>query len=289
MTDRSTDSMLRSKTLLPLPVSAGAEGPTLCWGDRKCSEKSVVLLHGLPQKPDVFMPIADGIATPGMLLIAPYLYGHLHKRPQDPQGEQLQRFIENVLAVADRFELERFDVVGSGIGAAVGWMLAARCPGRVRFLACIHFPHPVAAAATSQWDQGDVPLDVRQDNREPLTDASMTAPAFKQRHSALRQLLLEQGLPRKQLDVYASRLSAPGVLELALEWNAPQPPQALPPLDLPVLLVSNAGSRPSRPDNLRQLVASGRVQQAVLKGTHFPLEHRSPELAAVLEKHLLRH
>ena len=267
----------------------------LIWGDHQDRHpgnptgQPVLLLHGLPQSPDVFEPLAGRLPRLGFRPIAPYLYGHLFKRPRGLGDYQLARFLETALAVADRLELERFAVVGIGLGAAVGWMLAGRYPGRVSWLASIQFPHPAAAAAKVEWA---VPLGgalgSEADNRQWLTldRPRMTQALLKVRKWRVRQLLIEQGLPQCHLDLYVERMSAPGALEVALAWNAPEPPEQLPQLNVPVLLVSNAGGHQAAPGRVQQLVPEGLAREAKLEGTRFPLECASSELIALLEEHL---
>lgn len=275
----------------------------LVWGDHPDNYPGIrsgnptgqplLLLHGLPQSPDVFEPLAARLPRLGFRPIAPYLYGHLFKRPRVPGDYQLARFLDTALAVADRLELERFAVVGIGLGAAVGWMLAGRYPTRVSWLASIQFPHPAAAAATMEWAVPPgvplrMPLDLGGDNRQCLTHSRprMTPALMKLRKCRVRELLIEQGLPQCHLDVYADRMSAPGALEVALAWNAADPPEQLPQLHVPVLLVSNPGGHPARPGWVQQLVADGLAREALLEGTRFPLESASSELIALLEEHL---
>ena len=53
----------------------------------------------------------------------------------------------DVLAVADHFGLDRFDLVGHDWGAMVAWVVAGRHPDRVRTLTAVSVPHPRAFAA----------------------------------------------------------------------------------------------------------------------------------------------
>lgn len=256
----------------------------LIWGNLTYPhrQRPLLLLHGLPQRPDVFEPLAGRLERLGLLPIAPYLYGHLYSRPQGPEGCHLACFLDNALAAANRLRLKSFDVVGIGLGAAVGWMLAGRYPRRVRWLASIQFPHPAAAGVTGQWQE------VRGEERAPGTQGPLrkNGRLLRLRKQFVRELLIGQGLPRFHLDRYVERLSAPGVLEVAFAWNASQPPQELPQLQLPMLLVSNADGQPAGSGRAQTLVPSGLAQEAVLEETRFPLESASGELISVLEQHL---
>jgi pimeloyl-ACP methyl ester carboxylesterase len=157
----------------------------------------VLALHGWLDNAQSFRPLAAHLD--GIDLVALDLPGHGLSRSR-PAGVRYH-FDDNVfdvLAAADRMGWDSFHLLGHSMGGAVGSLLAAACPARVRSLANIEGLGPISAPpnqAASGWRKairGSHPRDRRQ---HPDRQSAVAARA---RHSDIdddaAQLLAERGL-----------------------------------------------------------------------------------------------
>ena len=102
-------------------------------------------------------------------------------RPAAVDDYRIGELVADVLAVADRWGLDRFDLVGHDWGAMVAWVVAGRHPDRVRTLTAVSVPHPRAFAAGVRRLAGGVPGRASDRGRGP-------APA----------VVVHRGLPRRR-------------------------------------------------------------------------------------------
>jgi len=270
--------------------SNGLTFPVMVWG--RDTARPVLLLHGFPQEPATWSPVAEILVKEGFQAIAPCQRGYVPTaRPQDLNGYTFKEFVADALGIADSLRLHKFDVVGFGIGGVQASMIAAANPARVRSLTSIRFPHPAAFARALQADSEQqqkwarLQQDLRAGNPAERAEAMLADHA-----TGLRRFLSASGLPQPFLDRYVSRLSEPGALSGALCWNHAISLDvflAVPPVHVATLLIWSEGPALAR----TAVEASAAYVQApfttfpISDGSHFLLE-TSP--AAVTEP-LLRH
>lgn len=246
---RRGSSMERTTNTALLPVtqlvpSNGLTFPVMMWG--RPTARPVLLLHGFPQEPATWSPVAEVLAKNGFRAIAPFQRGYVAStRPQDPHGYTFAQFVLDALGLADSLNLPEFDVVGLGIGGVQAWMVAAYNPSKVRSLTSIRYPHPAAFARAlrANTEQKQKWARLQQDLGAGNPGQKATA-MLADDAAGLRRFLSNTGLPESVLEHYIARLSEPGALAGALYWN-----QAIsldeflevPPVSVATLLIWNEG------------------------------------------------
>jgi pimeloyl-ACP methyl ester carboxylesterase len=188
----------------------------------------VVLLHGFPQDASAFDRLAPALHTAGLRTLAPDQRGASPgARPTGRWAYSLRRTTADVLGLLDAAGLAGAHVVGHDWGAAVGWALAARHPGRVRTLTALSVPHPAAmtrAALTSDQALRSWYLAAFQVPAVP--ERLLTARGGQ----PLRRFLRRSGLPGPVADRYADRQLEPGALRASLGWYRAIPLDARDPI-----------------------------------------------------------
>lgn len=106
------------------------EGPT--------SGPVALLLHGWPDAPQTWAPVAAALNAAGWRTLRPYLRGFGPTRflsEETPRSGQITALAADALALADGLGIRRFAVIGHDWGARTAYVLAAIAPDRIR--ACI--------------------------------------------------------------------------------------------------------------------------------------------------------
>lgn len=112
---------------------------------QKCGEgKGAILLHGNPATHTLWRPLVDPLARFRSLHILDLPGFGRSAPPEDPSGYAVEKIADRVIELADKNELERFDLVGHSYGGAVAATIAAGAPDRIRSLVLITPVTPVA-------------------------------------------------------------------------------------------------------------------------------------------------
>ncbi len=269
----------------------GLNFPVLSWGPD--GGRPILLLHGFPQEPSTWAPIAEKLGEEGFRVVAPVQRGYCSStRPQQQGGYSFTHFIEDAIGIADALRLDRFDVAGFGVGGALAWMIAAHHPTRVRSLTSIRFPHPVAFARSfesspeqqEKWNR--LQKELGSGSPEVRAGAMLADDA-----AGLRQFLSANGLPQPFLDRYVRRLKEPAVLAGALSW---EPAISLdefskvPAVTVPTLLVWSEGPAFARAtaEATKNNVRARFTDLSIEHCGHFMLETSATTLTEPLLQHL---
>ena len=103
----------------------------------------VVLLHGFPESHRTWRAVAPALAE-DHFVVAPDQRGFGGSdRPQEVEAYKADRIVEDLLALADALDIDRFTLVGHDWGGAVAWLAALRHPERIARLVIINAPHPL--------------------------------------------------------------------------------------------------------------------------------------------------
>lgn len=112
----------------------------LTWGTSRGDAPLVVLLHGFPDVPHSWEPVALRLAEQGYRVVAPYLPGY-HPSPPPRRGDVLE-VSEQVLTLCRELSPgERVYLVGHDFGAVVSYAAIARAPERFHACATLAVPH----------------------------------------------------------------------------------------------------------------------------------------------------
>ena len=143
-----TFDQLESATVVDLTFDVRTLGPV--------DGAPVMLLHGFPETSLSWSAVAPLLAEAGYRVIAPDQRGYSPgARPTDVADYAIEHLVDDVLGLADAFDLGEFHLVGHDWGAAVGWAVAAHHGDRLRTLTAVSVPHLASynAALRDDTDQ----------------------------------------------------------------------------------------------------------------------------------------
>lgn len=269
----------------------GLTFPVLRWG---CAGgRPVLLLHGFPQEPSTWSPIAEALAEEGFEVFAPVQRGYAASaRPPTPAGFTFAQFVGDAMGIADALCLKTFDVVGFGMGGVQAWMLAAYQPTRIRSLTSLRYPHPAAFAHGVQFEPQQRAKWQRLQQELGAADVYARADAMLDDDAAaLRRFLTNSGLPQPFLDRYVARLQEPGALVGAFSWERAirlHEFSEVPAVTVPTLLIWSEGPALAQAtvEATRNYVNASFDAVLVPNAGNFMLETSPAALLAPLRKHL---
>ncbi len=271
--------------------SNGLTFPVMMWG--RATARPVLLLHGFPQEPSTWSPVAEVLAKNGFRAIAPFQRGYASSaRPHEPDSYTFAHFVRDALGIADTLGLREFDVAGFGAGGTQAWMIAAHNPSRVRSLTSIRYPHPAAFAralrANTEHKQKWTRL---QQDLGAANPAEKAGAMLADDAAGLRRFLSNSALPERILDRYVSRMREPGALVSALYWNhATSLDEFLevPPVSAPTLLIWSEGPALARvaAEASAAYVKAPFTKVPVADSSHFLLETSPGAVIEPLLEHL---
>jgi pimeloyl-ACP methyl ester carboxylesterase len=256
--------------------------------------RRVLLLHGFPQTSWAWRDQLWALGHAGHRAIAPDQRGYCDgARPSDRSDYGTECLIGDVIALADSMEMDRFDLVGHDWGGLLAWIVASRHPGRIRSLAVVSTPHPLAlqhallGGDDTQAAQGEATASFQvPDEPERL----LLGPDGN--GSGLRRLLKETGLHDEDAETYVAALSGPGALTAALNWYRAMDSGALldlKPVAVPTLYVwstDDAAFGRTAAEDTRGCV-EGPYAFEVLEGvSHWVPETAPEQLSTLLVRHL---
>lgn len=206
--------------------------------------RAVVFLHGFPQTSFSWHHQLEALGSAGYRALAFDQRGYSRRaRPAAVEDYRIDALVSDVLAVADAWGLDRFDLVGHDWGAMVSWVVAARHAGRLRTLSAVSVPHPRAFAAafgggsgsgdTSDGTSGDA--DQRQ--RSSYIEVFRAGGGVAERAllgedgsgQGLRAMFDASGLASDtdEVDRFVAAMLEPGAMTAALNWYRATEPHAM--------------------------------------------------------------
>jgi len=266
--------------------------------------EAIIFLHGFPESHRTWREIAPALAE-DYFVICPDQRGFgASDKPLGVENYRADRVVEDLLALADHFELERFTLVGHDWGGAVAWFAALRHPDRIKRLVIVNAPHPYVF------------------QKSLIEDAHQRAAS--QYITAFRNPGMEKGLEAMGLDAFYAKTfashadiskvsaeeraayladwGAPGALTAMLNWYrasdivVPAPGEAaelpawtkmpFPVLKVPTLVVwamRDTALLPVQLGGLYDLIEDLKIVQVPDAGHFVPWEKPAPVLRAIDE------
>ncbi|WP_326525432.1 alpha/beta fold hydrolase [Sphingomonas sp.] len=106
------------------------------------ADPPVILLHGFPESHRTWRDVIPDLARDHFVL-APDQRGFARSsKPEGVEHYAPDRPVADLLALADRFGIDRFTLVGHDWGGAIAWMAALQHRDRVAKLVIVNAPHP---------------------------------------------------------------------------------------------------------------------------------------------------
>ncbi len=114
----------------------------------------VLLLHGFPDRADMWRHQVEALAAAGHRVVAPDLRGFGDSdRPVGVEHYELRHLTADLVGLLRHLGISRTAVVGHDWGAVLTWSFAAAHPGSVDRLAVVSVGHPAARAAAGLSQQ----------------------------------------------------------------------------------------------------------------------------------------
>jgi pimeloyl-ACP methyl ester carboxylesterase len=207
----------------------------------------VVLLHGFPELAHSWRHQLPALAAAGFHAVAPDLRGYGDSdRPPHVDDYAVPKLVGDVAGLIEALGHESAHVVGHDWGGSIAWTLAARAPERVRSLAIVNGPHPVASAEARQHaEQRQKAWYMLLFQFAGVAEAWLANDDFRNLREFVFETAPPSAFPPEDQEVFLAALRREGALTAALNYyraNIPpaswlRPPPALPPVTAPTLIV----------------------------------------------------
>jgi pimeloyl-ACP methyl ester carboxylesterase len=261
--------------------------------------EAIVLLHGFPESHRTWRAVAPTLAN-DFFVVAPDQRGFgASDKPEGVEQYRTERIVEDLIALADALEIDRFTLVGHDWGGAVAWLAALRHPDRIKRLAIVNAPHPLVFQKSLIEDEAQrAASQYISAFRNPAMEAGIAAMGFETFYEKTFGSHADLGLvPAEEKAAYLADWSAPGALTAMLNWyraseivvpgpgeEAEAPAwtrQPFPTLQVPTLVVWGLKDKALLPVQLAALgdvVADLRTMATAEAGHFIPWEY--PEFVA---------
>ena len=264
----------------------------------------VILLHGFPESHRTWRHVVPDLARDHFVL-APDQRGYARSsKPADVADYAPDKIVGDLVALADRFELDRFTLVGHDWGGAVAWMAALARPDRVARLVIVNAPHPLVFQRSlfDDRDQRAASQYIRR-FRDTSIDAGLTGKGLEAFLGSTFASHVVGTIAGEDKAAYLDEWSQPGAMTAMLNWyrassivvpamdsgpegESERPAfldRPFPPVTQPTLVVWGTGDKallPVQLDGLEQHVPHLTVER-VDAGHFVPWENAPAVLAAM--------
>jgi pimeloyl-ACP methyl ester carboxylesterase len=284
--------------LQSIPLTTGVTLDVAVAGDP--ANPPIILLHGFPESHRTWRHIIPDLAQDHFVL-APDQRGFARSsKPADVSDYTPDKIVGDLLALANRFDIDRFTLVGHDWGGAIAWMAALQYPDRVRKLVIINAPHPFVMQKTlfddmAQREASQYIRAFRNPDLERHIESIGLSAFFDgsfMKHTDFEKIADEK-------PVYLDQWGQPGAMTAMLNWyrasaiqvpamdENPARPAFLdapfPPLKVPTLVIWGLGDKallPSQLEGLETLVPGVRIEK-VDAGHFVPWENPAAVVKAM--------
>jgi pimeloyl-ACP methyl ester carboxylesterase len=233
---------------------------------------AIILLHGFPESHRTWRHQIADLAEDHFVL-APDQRGFAKSsKPEGVGNYAPDKPVADMIALADRFDLDRFTLVGHDWGGAIAWMAALNHPDRVARLIIVNAPHPFVFQRSmfddmAQREASQYIRAFRNTDLEKHIDSIGLSAFFD--GSFMRHTDFEKVKDEKP--VYLEQWGQPGAMTAMLNWyrastlvvpamdETPERPAFLngpfPPLKMPTLVIWGMDDKALLPAQLEGLEA----------------------------------
>lgn len=122
----------------------------LSWG--KPSDPPILCLHGFPDEPHSFAPLAQHLIEAGYFVVAPWMRGYFPSVCEGPVT--VENLSLDILALSEGFSPEKpILLVGHDWGAVASYVALSEAPSRFQRAVMLAVPHPLAFLQNSSLAQ----------------------------------------------------------------------------------------------------------------------------------------
>jgi pimeloyl-ACP methyl ester carboxylesterase len=230
----------------------------------------IILLHGFPESHRTWRYQMENLARDHFVL-APDQRGFAKSsKPAGVENYTPDKPVADLIALADRYDIQRFTLVGHDWGGAIAWMAALNHPDRIERLIIVNAPHPFVFQKTlfddmAQREASQYITAFRNPDFEKYIDGIGLSEFFDgsfMRHTDFEKV-------REEKPIYLEQWGQPGAMTAMLNWYrasavqvpamdaTPERPAFLdgpfPPLKMPVLVIWGLGDKALLPSQLEGL------------------------------------
>jgi pimeloyl-ACP methyl ester carboxylesterase len=262
----------------------------------------VVLLHGFPESHRTWRAVAPALAEDHFVVVPDQRGFGGSDKPAGVEAYATERILEDLIALADALELERFTLVGHDWGGAVAWLAALRHPDRLKRLVIVNSPHPLVFQKSLIEDEGQrAASQYISAFRNPAMEQGIAAMGWETFYEKTFGSHADLSLiPEEEKQAYLAQWSAPGALTAMLNWyrasgivvpapgeNAELPAwtrASFPHLAVPTLVVWGLKDKallPVQLGTLHELVGDLAVAATPDAGHFIPWEHPGFVVSAI--------
>jgi pimeloyl-ACP methyl ester carboxylesterase len=286
-----TDGLATTRIALPTGVTLNVQ-----LGGARSGER-ILFLHGFPESHRTWRKVLPALAG-DFFVIAPDQRGFgASDKPDGVDQYRTEKIVDDLIALADALELERFTLVGHDWGGAVAWLAALRHPERIARLAIVNAPHPYVFQKSLIEDEAQRAASQYMNAfRNPAMEAGIAAMGWETFYAKTFGSHADLSLvPEEEKAAYLADWSAPGALTAMLNWYrasdivVPVPGETVaaplwtqlpfPHLKMPVLVIWALGDKallPVQLDGLADLIDDLRLVTVPGAGHFIPWEDPAP-------------
>ena len=180
---------------------------------------AVILLHGFPESHRTWRHVVPDLAQDHFVL-APDQRGYARStKPQGVEQYSPDRIVGDLLALADRFDIDRFTLVGHDWGGAVAWMAALQHPNRIERLVIVNAPHPFVFQRSLFDDRGQRQASqyIRR-FRDTSLDQGLVGAGLEKFFSSTFAQVLTRAVAGEDKAAYLDEWGQPGAMTAMLNW-----------------------------------------------------------------------
>ena len=123
-------------------------------GGMENDKETIFLLHGFPETSRMWNGLIKVLENEGYRIIAPDQRGYSKgARPSKVSDYTIDKLSEDVIDIANAFNIDRFHLVGHDWGSAVGWYIVSKYSDRIITWSALSVPHLDAFAYSMRNDK----------------------------------------------------------------------------------------------------------------------------------------
>lgn len=175
----------------------------------------VFLLHGFPDAWFGWEPQIEALANAGYRVIAPNQRGYgKSSKPAGKESYYQPELVRDILNLADHLGIDQFYLAGHDFGGMVSWNMAVLHPERIKKMAILNVPHPLAFAQYAKRNKSQ--------RKKSWYFQFFQLPWLPERVVSMQRFAgLKRNMPRMDKDLlkrYVESWSEPGAIHSMINW-----------------------------------------------------------------------
>ncbi len=176
----------------------------------------VILLHGFPDASFGWSYQMKALADKGFYVIAPDQRGYnLSDKPRGKESYRMNLLVDDIIGLADRLNLQQFNLAGHDFGAIVCWYLMEHHSARIKRLVILNVPHPKVLMRYQKEDK-----EQRRKSWYAYFFRIPRLPEFLIRVTKFKMLAkaMRDSFSKEKVNAYKIAWARPGALTAMINW-----------------------------------------------------------------------